>query len=171
MNNTQLDHQQHQRTGDTFPVCLLAHNIDLAANVGGLFRIADALGVEKIYLTGTSPTPPNPKIRKTSRSTDKYVPYSFVADPLTVVSDLRASGYEILSLEVTSGSVPLEELALEGANKVCLILGAENEGVPQALLDASDQTVHIPMLGVNSSMNVAVACSIAAYAIISRLNR
>ena len=54
-------------------------------------------------------------------------------------------------------------------DRVCLVVGAENAGVCQALLDASDATVHIPMRGHNSSMNVANACAIATYEIARRL--
>ena len=54
-------------------------------------------------------------------------------------------------------------------DRVCLVVGAENTGVCQALLDASDATVHIPMRGHNSSMNVANACAIATYEIARRL--
>jgi tRNA G18 (ribose-2'-O)-methylase SpoU len=73
-----------------------------------------------------------------------------------------------VSLEITSESIDIEEFIVNGNGKICLILGSENSGVSQALLDCSDVTIHIPMLGNNSSMNVANACSIAAYEIIRR---
>jgi len=165
MKNVQLDHSAHNPSQRKYPVCFLAHDIDVPMNVGSFFRIADALGVEKIFLTGNSCTPPNPKITKTSRSTEKYVPYAYVRDPLEVVAVLRHAGYRIVSLEITSASVDLEQLAVAPEDRICLVLGSENAGVSQALLDASDATVHIPMLGTNSSMNVANACSIATYAI------
>ena len=68
-------------------------------------------------------------------------------------------------------SIALHELVVAPADRICLIVGAENAGVCQALLDASDVTVHIPMRGHNSSMNVANACAIAAYDIGRRLAR
>ena len=64
------------------PLRLLAHDVDIALNVGALFRIADALGVEHVHLSGTSPLPPDPKIRKTSRSAERHVAWSHAADPL-----------------------------------------------------------------------------------------
>jgi len=137
-------------------------------NVGSLFRIADALGIEKIYLSGSSPSPPNGKIKKTSRSTEKYVPFSYEESPLDLIKKLKYEGYEIISLEITSSSMDIRELSLSENEKVCLILGSENSGVCQPLLDASDKIVHIPMVGVNSSMNVAAACSIATFEIVKR---
>jgi len=134
-------------------------------NVGSLFRIADALGVEKIHLTGRSPVPPNDKLRKTSRAAEKYVPFSQAADPLPVLRELKAAGYRIISLELTSASIDIRQLAVGASDRICLVLGSENAGVSQALLNHSEQTVHIPMRGRHSSMNVATACAIATFEI------
>ena len=168
--NHQLDHSSHRGTGP-LPLRLLAHDVDIALNVGALFRLADALGVEHVHLTGSSPLPPDPKIRRTSRSAERHVAWSSDADPLAVVATLKSQGWRILSLELSSNSLPLHELALAPGDRVCLIVGAENAGVCQALLDVSDLTVHIPMRGHNSSMNVANACAIATYEIARQLVR
>ncbi len=168
--NLQLDHSSHRGAGP-LPLRLLAHDLDLALNVGALFRIADALGVEHLHLSGSTPVPPDPKIRKSARSAERHVAWSYAADPLATVEALRSQGWRIASLELTSGSIALHELPVAPDDRVCLILGAENAGVCQALLDASDVTVHIPMRGHNSSMNVANACAIATYEVARRLAR
>lgn len=165
MKNIQLDHSAHRAGDKKYPLCFLAHDIDVPMNVGSFFRIADALGVEKIYLTGSSTTPPNSRLRKTSRATEKYVDFSYAKDPLTVINQLKEKGYRIVSLELTTASVDIRHFTLGKGEKICLILGSENSGVCQALLDASDLVIHIPMRGRNSSMNVANACSIASYEI------
>ncbi|WP_223669454.1 TrmH family RNA methyltransferase [Kangiella shandongensis] len=161
--NRQLEHSDHQRKTTTHPIRLLAHNITVPMNVGSLFRISDALGVEKIYLSGDTPTPPSNKIRKTSRSTEKYVDYEAVDNHIELIKELTKQNYSIIALEITSDSIPLQELKLEKDTKVCLILGSENTGVSKDLLALADITTHIPMLGNNSSMNVATACGIAVY--------
>ena len=168
MKNIQLDHSHHHAKAKKHPVCFIAHDIDVPMNIGSLFRIADALGVEKIYLSGSSPVPPNSKIKKTSRSTEKYVPFSYEESPLNIVKRLKSEGYTIISLEITSSSLDIRELLISNNEKICLILGSENSGVCQELLYASDKTLHIPMLGQNSSMNVATACSIATFEIIRK---
>ena len=165
MKNIQLNHDAHESTSKRFPVCFLANDIDVPMNIGSFFRIADALGIEKIFLTGNSIVPPNPKIKKTSRSTEKYVPFEYYPDPISLVGDLKTSGYKIVSLELTTTSVDLVNFKVSAQDKICLILGSENYGVSEGLLAISDVTVHIPMLGANSSMNVASACSIATYEI------
>ncbi len=166
MKNIQSGHNQHHSIAIKYPLCFLGHDIDVPMNIGSLFRIADALGIEKIYLSGTSIVPPNRKIKKTSRSTEKYVPYSYEKNPVRIIESLKASGYTIISLEITSASIDIKNLAISKNEKICLVLGSENTGVNQTLLDLSDITIHVPMLGENSSMNVAMACSIAAFEII-----
>ena len=149
--------------------CLLAHDVQRPANVGSLFRLADALGIEKIFLTGGSCTPSHPKARKAARTTEQRVPFAQAEDPLPVVAALKQAGYRIVSLEISSTSIDLAQLAIAPGDRICLLLGNESAGVCQPLLDASDATVHIPMLGNNSSMNVANACAIATYVITRKL--
>jgi len=166
--NPQLDHSSHRGAGP-LPLRLLAHDMDDALNVGALFRIADALGVAHVHLSGTSPVPPDAKIRKTSRSAERHVAWSYEADPLATVAALKAQGWRIVSLELSTQSVDLRDLGVATDDRICQVVGAENTGVCQALLDLSDATVHIPMRGHNSSMNVANACAIATYEIARRL--
>ena len=150
MENTQLNHSHHKSIKHKFPLCYLAHDIDVPMNVGSLFRIADALGVENIYLTGKSIVPPNSKINKTSRSSEKYVPFSYEENPITVIQKLKSLNYRIISLEITTTSVDIRDFSVSEGEKICLIVGSENLGVSQELLMVSDKTIHIPMLGVNS---------------------
>ncbi|NOQ94280.1 MAG: TrmH family RNA methyltransferase [Methylophaga sp.] len=167
MKNTQLNHQQHQPKLIRNPVCLLLNDFESPANVGSIFRIADAFGIEKIYLTGITPVPPNRKMMRTSRATEKFVSYQYSERAVETINDLKSQDYKIISLEITSSSRDIRTLSLSSEDKVCLILGAENEGVNSQLLALSDETIHIPMLGENSSINVAVAGAIAVFEIIS----
>ncbi|MEO1490891.1 MAG: TrmH family RNA methyltransferase [Pseudomonadota bacterium] len=166
MNHVQLDHTHHRPGTRTFPVSVLAHDMDVPMNVGSLFRLADALGIAHLYLTGETPTPPNRKIRKTSRATEDSVAFTYAPDPVAVVTDLRTAGTRIVSLEITSASQHIRRFTQDPAQPICLIVGAENEGVPDALLALSDAVVHIPMYGQNSSMNVAAATAIALFELI-----
>jgi len=170
MRNVQLDHAAHKASSYNYPVCYLAHDINVATNVGSFFRMADALGVERVFLTGKTVAPPNPKLRKTSRCTENYVDFTLEDDPIPVIDRLKATGYRIISLETTNRSIDLALLEVSVDDKFCLLLGSENHGVHEDLLARSDEVVHIPMLGENSSMNVASACAITTYDIIRRLN-
>jgi tRNA G18 (ribose-2'-O)-methylase SpoU len=162
-NNVQLSHRDHKPRGTKYPLSLLAEDVEDPANVGSLFRLADAMGVEHLYLTGRSPTPPNARLRRTARSADDHVSWSYVEDPLPLVQSLKAEGIWVLSLEITSVSVDIRQVTPPEKSKILLILGAEHYGVSQTLLDESAQTAHISMRGHNSSMNVAMAGAVAVF--------
>lgn len=168
-DNRQLSHEEHQQAGIRFPLSLIADDINDPLNVGGLFRLSDALGIDTLYLCGDTPTPPHAKIRKTSRSTEKDVAFKYQADAEVLATMLKASGALIVSLEITSSSIAISSQAFSEAIKnnrpVCLVLGSENTGVSEALLELSDITVHIPMQGANSSMNIVTATAIACFEI------
>ncbi len=142
-------------------------------NVGSLFRLCDALGIEKLFLCGNTPAPPNAKINKTSRSTEKYVVFEQYENAAELVSKAKESGALIISLEISSSSLAIASdefsKALDNRKPVYLILGSENAGVSETLLSLSDVTAHIPMLGNNSSMNVISAASIVCYEIIRNI--
>ena len=163
--HTQLTHETSDFEKKQVPVSLVLHNFEIKLNIGSIFRLADAFGCEHIYLTGDTPRPPDRKITKTSRSAEKFVAYSYTEDPLDIIYQLKEQDYKVISLELTDKSVSLADLQLESNEKICLILGSEKIGVSQELLDQSDLTVHIPMHGHLSSLNVATAAGVALYAI------
>lgn len=163
--NRQLSHDEYLRNRRKFPLYVLLDNITVAENVGSIFRLSDALGVSKLILAGATPAPPHKKIAKMARTTDRYVVFDQAADAAAALRRLKEAGFTAISLEVTSASVDVKTVDYGRLKKICLVVGAENGGVSQALLDLSNYTVHIPMLGVNSSMNVATACAVAVFEI------
>lgn len=130
-------------------------------NVGSFFRSADALGISHIHLTGYTAAPPRAEIDKTALGAQEWIPWSKERDPLDVVKQRKKEGYEIVSLELADGSIPLASHLPKG--NVCIILGHEILGVPEEIQAISDAIVHIPMLGQKHSLNVSVAAGIAFY--------
>lgn len=172
-DNVQLTHAEHKLSNNKFPLGVIACDITSPLNVGSLFRLCDSLGIEKLYLCGDTPIPPNSKINKTSRSTEKHVAYEAHDDAEALVTSLKRSGSIIIALEISSSSVDISSdefrAVLSKQKPVCLILGSENTGVSEPLLSLSDVTAHIPMMGNNSSMNVVSAASIACFEITRNL--
>lgn len=140
-------------------LCLLAHNVRSLWNVGSFFRTSDAFGVEKIYLTGYTPTPPRREISKTALGAEEFVPWEHQEDPKDAIDYLKSDGWRIVALEQTGDAVDLE--SYDPPEKVVLIVGHEVTGVPQEILDLCDDKVHIPMQGKKESLNVSVAAGIA----------
>jgi len=164
----QLTHDTTNFIKKTFHIALLCDNITNAANIGSIFRIADAFGIEKLILCGPN-IPLGRKITKTSRSTEKHVPFETQKSTHTVVKSLKNQGYQILSLELTSTSQSLYTSKFKIKKPIALVVGNENFGVCEDVLKSSDDIIHIEMYGNNSSMNVVQATSIALYEIVKQM--
>jgi tRNA guanosine-2'-O-methyltransferase len=74
----------------------------------------------------------------------------------------KANGYYIFGLEQTASSVSLETMEFPDQPTI-LLLGREKEGIPVELLQAVDQCVEIPQLGIIRSLNVHVSGAIAIW--------
>lgn len=167
---TQLTHYNTGFNKTAFPITLICDHVTNAPNIGGLFRIADAFGVEKLIFCGDH-IPIGRRMTKTSRSTEKYVNYSVESDIKHVITMLKNEGYHITALEITANSSPLTSMAFNINQPLALIIGDENFGVSEHVLDSSDTIVHIEMFGHNSSMNVTQATSIALYEMTKQIQK
>ncbi len=145
----------------TRAIRLLAYNIRSLWNVGAFFRTCDALNVEKLILAGYTGQPPRKEIAKVALGADDTVPWEHHEDPLQVMQQHKEEGWQIVALELTPDSVPLQEL--KAADKVLLVVGHELTGVPSEQLALCDAVTCIPMLGHKESLNVAVATGMALY--------
>ncbi|WP_345007368.1 TrmH family RNA methyltransferase [Snuella lapsa] len=164
----QLNHYNTNFTKRIFPVVLVCDQVSNAPNLGSLFRISDAFGVEKLMLCGEDISLGR-KLTKTSRSTEKFVNYTICKSTLETVIELKNNDYQIISLEITTNSTPIHNFSLSNKKPIALIVGDENFGISDSILKISDVIIHIDMFGNNSSMNVVQATNIALYEITKQL--
>ena len=71
------------------PIYFILENIYDTYNIGGLFRLADALSIEKMYICGQSEIPPNSKIKKASIGTYKVVPWEYCKTAADAIKKLK----------------------------------------------------------------------------------
>jgi tRNA G18 (ribose-2'-O)-methylase SpoU len=72
-----------------------------------------------------------------------------------------AKDHVFWGLEITDQSLPYTQV--EAQAETVLVVGQEAHGIPPEILELCRQTMHLPMYGVNTSMNVAMAAGIAVY--------
>ena len=136
-------------------------------NVGAIFRTADALGVGKIYLSGTTPTPldrfgkSRRDFAKSALGSENGVLWEYVEKPLALVKKLRAEDFEIVAVEQAKNSVDYKKF--KPKNKTAVIFGNEVEGVGEPILKEADVVTHIKMRGKKESLNVSVAAGIVLF--------
>jgi tRNA G18 (ribose-2'-O)-methylase SpoU len=176
------------------PIYFILENIYDTYNVGGLFRLADALAVEKMYLVGETETPPNSRIKKASIGTYKVVPWEYKKTTKEAIESITCNveriTYEnnykdkkdnkktfqvprftlhVVAVEQHKNSIPYNKVSYQFP--LALIFGNESFGVKEETLKLSDQIVEIPMYGINKSLNVIVAAGIVSYYAVNFLTK
>ena len=171
MENRQLEHYEIRNSERNFPLSVICENIETPENIGMVFRICEAMGVERIILTGTSITPPNRKISKVSRSTDKNLPYMYYKNTVKAVDGLKEQGYQIVALEITESSKNLSQAKFLSDKRYALIIGSEKHGVNTETLCCVDLCLEIELFGKNTSINVVSALAIALYEVTRQIKK
>jgi tRNA G18 (ribose-2'-O)-methylase SpoU len=168
------------------PISVVLDDVRSLANVGLIFRVCDALRVERLYLCGITGHPADPRpgedprprhvqdraereIAKTAVMAIPYVPWEYHASALEVVQRLRANGYQIIAVEQAHTSVAYTQPGIYRA-PIALIFGHERAGVAPAALQAADMCVEVPVYGMANSLNVAMACTLVGYEILRQLD-
>ena len=148
-----------------YMVIVLLENIRSMLNVGGVFRIADAVGAEKVLLVGYTPAPidrmgrENSKLAKTALGAERSVPwqqYETTADALAA-----HAAYSPVAVEQTPTAVPYAEH--KTPSNPLYIFGSETDGVRSETLHAVAGHIHLPMHGMKESLNVTTAAAVILY--------
>lgn len=167
--SNQLHHYNTNFEAKTFPITVICDEVYFQQNIGSIFRICDAFGVEKIIFTGEHFILSERKVNKTSRNTHKTVPYEIIKDKNEIVNFLQENKYQIIALEITDTSISVDKIEITN-QPIALIVGSEIYGISKQLLDTANTTTHITMYGKNSSMNVVQATAIILQKITSIFN-
>ncbi len=162
------------------PLCVYLHGVRDPGNVGTVLRSALAFGASCVALGPRCADPYSSKAVRASMGAIFAVPLARIQAPNAAGPDAsRASGTaqrskasetigttllpgERVALVARAGE-PLEVLSarLAGAEVVTLLIGAEREGLPDALVDACEHVAHIPIAA--ESLNAAMAATVALY--------
>lgn len=158
----QSGHQQYQANTIKNSIVVACNGLIGPANIGALFRLSEAMGVEKV-LFDTTINPNSKRMLKTARSTFIRVPYEEDVSLLEKIKVYKDNGYCTLALEITTDSSCIKDVDTESCTKWLVVIGNEKNGIDEAILSALDKEVHLPMFGLNSSMNVVQALGMALY--------
>ncbi len=158
---------------NTTPQCALAL-VDIRSNenVGSLFRTADAVGIEKIYLVGYTPAPidrfgrPVGAITKTALGAEKTIQWEKVETVEALLEILQKDRYQSVAIEQSRKSIDYKKILVR--YPIMFILGNEVDGLPESLLEQVETIAEIPMKGRKESLNVAVAGGVALFRMLDR---
>src|SRR3989344_231209 len=140
---------------------IIIHNVRSVQNVGAMFRTADAAGIDKIYLTGYTPTP----LDRSALGAEEYVSWEQKKNIIPLLKKLKKKKCFIIAIEQDEKSVDYKKVKLK--NKNAFIVGPEVTGIPKNVLQKCDVIAEIPMKGKKESLNVSVAFGIALFRILN----
>ncbi len=149
------------------PIILVLDEILDTFNVGSMFRLADAVAAQKIYLCGAMETPPSSRIHKAAVGTQNWIPWVHKKSALEAIAELKEQGFYIVAVEQHPDSIPYDEIKPQFP--IALVLGHETKGVSEATLRQADVIVELPMYGINKSFNVWGSAAVVVYKILENL--
>ncbi len=161
------------------PIYIVADRVFDTYNIGSLFRLADAISAEKLFLCGDMEYPPSSKIHKSAVGTEEWVPWVRYKSAPDAIKELKKHGVQIISVEQNPRSIPYTLLNSDSAKlgllptrctlPCAIVVGHETDGISKEVLELSDIIVELPMFGVNKSFNVWGSAAIIAYKVLESI--
>lgn len=131
-------------------------------NVGAIFRSGAALGFDAVLLAPRCADPLYRRSIKVAMGAVFALPWTRLPDWYEALPSLSAAGFTTVALTLADDAVDIEK-AVEGVDKVALVLGSEGHGISPRWQQASDRRAIIPMSAGIDSLNVAAATAVACY--------
>ena len=142
------------------PVCLALWGVNDPGNVGTALRSALAFGAGSVALGPGSADPYGPKAVRASMGALFEVPVARARDG-TELPGRR------IALVARAGA-PLDAMDVSPPTRdVTVVVGAEREGLPEAVIAACDEVAHIPIR--SESLNAGMAATVALYELDRRI--
>ena len=152
-------HKPHHRLFNTnHQRYLLLDNIQDPGNLGTIIRTALALGYDQIIMSYNSVDLYNDKVIRATQGTLFQMSICQM-DLIEAITSLQQNDVRVYGTSLHQAQ-PIHHY--QPQDKMAFVLGNEGQGVSQAVLDACDAHLYIPIQAIES-LNVAIAGAIVMY--------
>jgi tRNA G18 (ribose-2'-O)-methylase SpoU len=127
-------------------------------NAGFAIRTAEVSGADGIIVAAAFDHDGRRQALRASMRADWYMPVVWAGWEETL-ERARSEGFTVFGVEDVGERAPWE---VDLTGPVLLVVGAEEHGVPDELLEQCDETVRLPMQGFIRSYNLQVAVAVMA---------
>lgn len=142
------------------PLLLLLDGVTDVRNLGAIARSAEICGAHGIIIGHKNSAGLTPDAVKSSAGALSRLPVCREKSLVNTIEFLQNSGLQIAASDLQAK----DELAqLDLTVPLCLVLGAEGEGISQGVANAADLRFRLPQVGHLNSFNVSVAAGIMLY--------
>ncbi|MGL4852399.1 MAG: 23S rRNA (guanosine(2251)-2'-O)-methyltransferase RlmB [Phocaeicola sp.] len=142
------------------PILLLLDGITDVRNFGAIARTCECAGVDAIIIPAKNSVSVNADAIKTSAGALHTLPVCREKNITETIKFLKNSGFKIVAA-TEKGDYDYTKANYQ--DPVCIIMGAEDTGVPYEHLALCDEWIKIPLRGTIGSLNVSVAAGVLIY--------
>jgi 23S rRNA (guanosine2251-2'-O)-methyltransferase len=157
VTTTDRDHLVAKRV----PLHFIIDNMRSAFNVGSIFRTADTLGAQKIWLTGYTPTPHQLQVERAALGATLIMDWQTCTLNEALI-DLKSKNFHIVALETSAKALDIS-YPFEEKKPTAFLIGNERFGLEADQLALCHEIRRIPVYGIKNSLNAANAAAIAGY--------
>ena len=154
-----------QGAGDQRPLLVLDQVTD-PHNVGAILRSAAAFDALGIITQDRHAPPESGTVARAASGALEVVPWVRVVNLARALDEIAQADFWRIGL-TGEAPTPLAE-AIDGGGRICLVLGAEGEGMRQNTEQHCDVLAKLPISTQVESLNVSNAAAVALYAVATR---
>jgi len=149
------------------PLLLILDQITDVRNFGAIVRSAECAGIHGIIIPEKGMARIGADAIKTSAGALHHVPVCKVTNLLRTIQYLKDSG-----IQIVAATEKADKTYTQGNFKtpVAIVMGSEESGISQSILNISDQQLKIPLFGNIESLNVSVSAALMMYEAVRQRN-
>ncbi len=138
---------------------IILDNLQDSGNIGTIIRTCDALGIDGVILSPDCADIYSPKIVRSAMGSLFRLPV-IIAELTEIIQSMKEKGFTVYSAVLDETAQRINELNL-GEN-TAVVIGNEGNGVSEAVTQACEKKLYIPISSAES-LNAAVAASIISW--------
>jgi 23S rRNA (guanosine2251-2'-O)-methyltransferase len=143
------------------PLFLVLDCVQDPQNLGTLLRTAEAVGVSGVLIAQDRAAQVTPAVVNASSGATEHLRIARVTNITRALQTLKGSNVWVVGLEDAPGAQDYATADLRGP--LALVVGSEGHGIRRLVRETCDVLIKLPMRGVVTSLNAAVAGSIVLY--------
>jgi len=149
------------------PLLLILDQITDVRNFGAIARSAECAGIHGIIIPEKGMARIGADAIKTSAGALHHVPVCKSNNLLRTIQYLKDSG-----IQIVAATEKADKIYTQGNFKtpVAIVMGSEESGISQSILNIADQQLKIPLFGNIESLNVSVSAALMMYEAIRQRN-